>query len=738
MFNCTVLPQNIAAMNALLARCTNQDMTPIKACMCLPEEEREGPRLSLPLLLQGSAYPLQSYFPFEKSSKLDYYNNICRLYPRPCEGDKLAKVHEAAMNGFIMILNRINPAMKHPFGLDGLICSADLPAPSPDILRCLHGGDCIIDAQTYHVIGTDAMVQIALTDRCARLTELLPSCGDTLKSHEHAFGYQATLNLIYTEWQLMLLLSKYTQAHLSCYDCSVRYYQQVQGAILRVSEIDETEYWPYFPPVSESDFAFELQRVGLVELTAKLRGRYSVLQPGSRGAEQDKSLLRKMQKNFKTLLLTNENPRVKLFLNLIEKELALFELLSIQKKLTNCLKEHLSIEKLVSFCTSLTEEGKDIIAPYNNLFLHRWKQFRLALLQAKNEFRTPQMFDSQELADWQTMYSAYAEVFPLQREFYKSIRMKLRELINRQGKKRSDFMSYFRLLTSDGGRGDVLPEELLEFRFEESSLPSGCIEASKTPLAAREETAVCLPPSRNHKVKRVPKVRLERPPRKSIPGKELEIFQLIDSEATEEPIACGVPLQAAVYAPPFRYARRVQRWFEIAQDAPLDQHIFPEYATSSMEHQRRIIQYHAFSSLVDFYVEELAFKTTWENRTTRQLDERYILPAEISMPGENKVRGAIVYSINRITKKCYHRWFTIKTGEEMIDKVSNRSFYESDFPELASAGPEDVPVSDINEKIIALDVDETVFRDPILGTVTIMNRRTEIKIKLFGVLPFMG
>ena len=314
-------------------------------------------------------------------------------------------------------------------------------------------------------------------------------------------------------------------------------------------------------------------------------------------------------------------------------------------------------------------------------------------------------------------------------------------MVHRQ-KQRRDWLYLFKYITPNKSSGEALPDTLSPCILTPFDLALKLFEVVEKPLCIIEN-APSPPPLSLNKHKSIPKNQLEPtilPTQEKSP--ECSISEELPSQKEEKcektleenpsSIPESIPTLIAKQLSPFSYASRVARWFNALQ-FPLDQSQFPEYVRYQESYQRRMVSYHAFTSTVDFYIKELALETVWKNPNSPRLNIRYILPSEMTLPGLKKTRGAIVYTVDTLTNELYHRFFSEKTTEELIEKVSTQTFQEIDFPELSSLSPE-YSLSPPYQPI-ASQQEEEISIHPFLGTVTITNKQTREKLSLFRVRP---
>lgn len=176
---------------------------------------------------------------------------------------------------------------------------------------------------------------------------------------------------------------------------------------------------------------------------------------------------------------------------------------------------------------------------------------------------------------------------------------------------------------------------------------------------------------------------------------------------------------------PYSHDRRVLKWIKHPVGAALTGQDFSDYLAFSSDYQHRMHLYHAFPLSVDRFI-HLGIRQLWQNPSTGKMDVRYVIPAEFIIKGKTE-RGLIAYSMNE-KGICYHRFFTIKPEKELMQKIVDKSFYESDFPELNAAASQPHEAS---AQFLSANASETISIDPWLGIVTIEDKAKDLIVRIF-------
>lgn len=172
---------------------------------------------------------------------------------------------------------------------------------------------------------------------------------------------------------------------------------------------------------------------------------------------------------------------------------------------------------------------------------------------------------------------------------------------------------------------------------------------------------------------------------------------------------------------PYKYHRRVQRWF--SAHCPLSLEEFPNYASSTLTYQRQMIEKHAFSKLADLF---------WE-RSLRIPDPKSpnvclrLLPAELTAQGHQE-RGYILWGIDNSV--CFHRFFHVKSDRDVINAVLYQKFDAIDFPALARNQQNEKSSKQLIRHIEE-ELGEQVELDELLETATFCNSKRGTQLKLY-------
>lgn len=722
MFIQHLLPNKIEGMIALLARCTPEDMTALRECLVLEETHIVGTRLEFEYFFDAIVYPIQSYR-ITSHSKLDLLTQIKRLYPN------LERVQQDKLRPILM---RMDPSSETPVALDALRPHQDLPL-SKKYQTAFFGGEI----EGYAAIGMIGIVKNPLEQRWPFL---LKNCnlGPKVSDIKLAETYQAILNLLYTESERVQKSWEWMQIASATMQSFHQYYSQSEW-VVRICADVEVASCPDWDDKSEEDFAFAVQRRELLLRVSSLLGH--------EGKKQRRELF-ELYHGLLEYSTGSNNPRILHALAFLRKELALNKVIEIVKQRFMFDKECCSNEPLSAFTGVVTE---DYFAPCNSTLLSINSQYLRELQQAQQEYRVPQGEDAQQIADTKAMCKIYQQIAPNQAGLYSLVYKLLQDLVATK-KPRAAWMKYFKLFINTPANPQVLPEQLPVVDLQEFDASTEMFKELERPPI--EEWPAHLAPAAKGGAKKL-KVRMQ-PACAIAPEATADTMAQISDHgaaesdaATEADVAAEADVVATAVMPvqkqkgfpvislpqmpaPFKYAFRVLRWFNA--NAPLDQTVFPEYAATTLAYQQLIIAYHAFTSSVDPFVIKLALEMIWKNPTTGHDDTRYILPAEISTPELGKRRGIITYCIGKRDGRVYHRFFSEKPTEEIVRKVFDQAFYESDFPSIESAA-DGATLDKVDLQLPSRDSDEEINRHPFWGTITINNRRTKTEITLFPVKP---
>jgi hypothetical protein len=156
----------------------------------------------------------------------------------------------------------------------------------------------------------------------------------------------------------------------------------------------------------------------------------------------------------------------------------------------------------------------------------------------------------------------------------------------------------------------------------------------------------------------------------------------------------------------------------------------------------------------EFY--QVGIQSTWKNKKTGHLDLWFAILSEISVPGYKSYRGIITYAIGQ-DQAVYHRYFKKENELAILEKIRHYSFseketVETDFSKASlldnkeleksiykEFGPRDYPSLNTlklkNKSSSTISVgyheQEKISIDSLLGTVTIVDQKTHVVIKLF-------
>lgn len=153
---------------------------------------------------------------------------------------------------------------------------------------------------------------------------------------------------------------------------------------------------------------------------------------------------------------------------------------------------------------------------------------------------------------------------------------------------------------------------------------------------------------------------------------------------------------------PIVYHRRVLRWRE--NNPKSDPFLTdPKYATKCFDPEEKIwiIAQHSFAAVIDQIALEEGI------RIINQLS----LIGEMTINGRSK-KGIFTYTFNE-DNVCYHRYFTIKTDNALVEETK-RGFYDLDFPPLSDLAKEE---SDSSKVISADDQSFIVQKTKLIITI---------------------
>ena len=704
------VPFTIDEMNALLKECTPDDMSPLNKCLIGRKEQREGNQLKFKDFLNAIAYPIQSY-KVTKDSKYELFSHVKRLYP---------KLEVADAKKFQVILSRMQPDGRPAF--DNLESYEDLPVSA--IYTDAFLG---VARESSRVMGS---IELASKQLNVRWAFLLEQCNLAQGSQkELAETYQSILNLLYLESQRVrqsFNWAKFAAATTALYD---EYYRQSEKVVL-LSPTMEIDTCPAWNDQSEDDFAFAIQRQGLL------------LQIVALSSHSEKKHRKELVQIYQGLLECSAgsvNPRISHFLAFLRKEVAFYKLKEITRECLNFDKEYNENQALDNFARKVVE---DYFAPCNRALLNIDLQFSAAQLNVAQEYNTIYKARAQQIKDTRAVCEFYSSIVGPQVELYAHVYQLLKDLVSKQKQKhKPDWMQYFKIFIKTAEHQHTLPEQLPVFPLEEFDARAEILKELQKQVP--QVWPVSLPPVQKEQVKKKPKsAKRAAFPLATELASDSAPVTLDDEEAGESADAASsiaLPLYVPENVPmavtdqalptPFQYANRVLRWFKAK--VPLDPAIFPEYRDTLSAYQQLMIVYHAFTCSVDSFVIKLALELPWINPKTNQAETRYVLPAEILVPQlGSKKRGVITYCIGQ-GNKVYHRFFSERTTEQVVRDVSEQAFKETDFPSLAQAVDENMSRVEV---LSSKDSAEKIVTHPFWRTVKITNV-AGVEVTLYPVKP---
>ena len=169
----------------------------------------------------------------------------------------------------------------------------------------------------------------------------------------------------------------------------------------------------------------------------------------------------------------------------------------------------------------------------------------------------------------------------------------------------------------------------------------------------------------------------------------------------------------------FLYHERVYRWFDAK--SPLDYETFPEYSTSNPHYQSEMISKHAFSFLSDLFSHKCI---AVPNDSSTSDVQRFFLPATL-VTQYKKERGCVLWAV--ANKVCFHRFFHVKSNEEIISMAIKKRFESVDFPQL----PIHSQTPTENYRNFVDDVEEEIEINDFMNTISFTKKNPMSKLTLF-------
>lgn len=358
-----------------------------------------------------------------------------------------------------------------------------------------------------------------------------------------------------------------------------------------------------------------------------------------------------------------------------------------------------------------------LLLPYDE---ERFRQFNN--LRKSGVFFIPSIFNTlerlSEFDDEQlicTMEQEVVRAYKIQKDRYQALYQKTRSLLEEEAQI-DPIHSQDAFIDLSGNGKTVLPNELLLFPSEEESVsPQDYL---------RHRIQRHKPISKEDFRPYEPKV-VDRPQKKQDPKPEEKKFF---SPVEEEPIVASpvevieIPLSLPGSLPPFFSCDdRVTRWLKCSPDRPLDPEIFPEYQECSLGYQRRMIELHGSSPLIDRFC-EMGFEIEGGKKGERVLG----IAAEIQRE-DRLERGVMCWAIRTKDGGCYHRFFhRLENTNELVQKIVDQTFKAADFPELTQ---EILESSQKNTSLKVEDLGMVTVNG--LGTVEIQDKRLGVVIRLY-------
>lgn len=130
---------------------------------------------------------------------------------------------------------------------------------------------------------------------------------------------------------------------------------------------------------------------------------------------------------------------------------------------------------------------------------------------------------------------------------------------------------------------------------------------------------------------------------------------------------------------PLNYAHNVRQWFSNPLDAKHDQgYLIPgskKYRLTTRDGYDPVLL-HAFSSLVDEYIPQLATQGTKPSRKYyKQDDTAFYMPGYIIDKHKRKFVGTFTYFLDARTGMCYHRFFKTDQHKPYLKKIKSKTWY---------------------------------------------------------------
>ncbi len=730
------VPPTIETLNACLAVCGPGKMLPFKAKLLLLSNEG-GDQLPFNLFVMAIAYPIQSYS-MTSVGKWELLQHCKRLYPNHYQKGSL---EEQSWNKLSAIFKRIVLSPDIPVGLDGLKKSPQLlPSLSVQLLE----NEVVLCPKTNRRVA-GAVYQYLKTPLDRRQEIIFYSWSenwDTLKDQKKAIYLNDTLNLLYYEYRIVQVLSKVQEivkaeksAGDSFYKIAENYFKPIRldammEALVSIASFDDH---------SEVDVGMKIQWKEIQEKWCKLFYTYKT-------TPEFKSDLHSFYGAIKKMVQVHPSPIFNYMEAFFFKELIHFEHECMQSEITEMQNFLFKKDKFVNRIKEMIGGGEDAIAPIDSIFQTIYRENIDKISFDLINFQSLQSAEPQYERDIQSLCQVYQQHQEIQTDLYISIYKKLSELC----KKLND-TEKLKIFVLKNEFNQFLPNTLnplvsipFDISFHLESIDEGK-ELSKKGIKSgsrKNKKGKKKDISQNRQARSSSNVsdQTEQEQLDSSPtiASAIEECEVEDDELNDEKnkveLPCVKPLFEKIIDPfessIFTYAFRVIRWFEAYSDGYLDASNFPEYQHYAPAYQKQMIQYHAFSQSVDHFVEKLALKAFWPNKYSNEPNLRYILPGEITIQGKSE-RGAFVYSFDQ-KGVLYHRFFSPKSTDELVKKVTSQAFQEVDFPELSEVD-EVIKWKEGKLAISYSQGDELISKHKYLGIISIDNILTGVRMTLFPV-----
>lgn len=695
-------PLTLAALNQRLEECiSKQSFAPLKI-----ETDKEG-KLSIQQLFQAINYPLRSFPDIRDKTQVSLLKRkLVQLFP-VCKENM--SVHQSIAKAIDKITDpeaaakALQPVMEA--AMVASVRDLQLNGHTPILIRAT-------DVDPLKII------QKHVSEKPEkRLEGALAYNPSPRNDQEKAQKLQTILSLMARERRLMQLHWLECQTALQAHEAKLRFREDSTGTVRLNALIEQTEFT--CPDVVENseEWAFRLQMADLFTRSSACVQQI-LRSPHTQATLSFLRLSGKLQVFMNDESTKSWNWLVKKVRDHVQAQVLMAYFLRRTQNVLDEIKDVSQLPLLTE--TRCWLDVEDIVAPYGSFILDTTNKAKVKTQRLLQCDLLPGDLDPAMYRQKEATCKAYLANKEHQEALYHYAFGQLTALVASKAKQ-MEWKKYLKDLSPESIRDLILKDRLPPFDL---AVVDPISEFIKLAAATPEQEATV----------QVPSIKLAAtPPPVKAPKPPTPKLVPITHEA---PCPPSVPLEVIPPVAPvnvftFPMAARVQRWYECPVEGPLDPEIFWDYTDSSSAHARWMKIIHGFSLSVHQF-HDIGIKTVWNNPTTGNADTLYVIPADIHVK-EQKYRGFINLCIG-VDGSLYHQDFvdmlkTLKIKDaEFIMKISQRSFDASDFPDLKMARFRD---RDLIRRDHMSPVNDPVTIHPLLGTVTIFDRRLNITLKLY-------